>query len=74
MEDLHRRVIHTLKHHAPGMEAVLVREKKHVILDFIYQGVTHRQAISKTPRDEDQQYRCAVVNVCKAFNLTKPRM
>jgi hypothetical protein len=74
MEDLHRRVIHTLKTHAPGMQAELVREKKHVILDFTYQGVTHRQAISKTPRDEDVQHRSAVASVCKAFNLTKPRM
>lgn len=74
MEDLHRRVISTLKHHAPGMEVQLVREKKHVILDFIYQGVTYRQAISKSPRSEGAQYRNAVANVCKAFNLTKPRM
>lgn len=56
------------------MEVQLVREKKHVILDFIYQGVTYRQAISKSPRSEGAQYRNAVANVCKAFNLTKPRM
>lgn len=72
MQDIHRRVIKTLKKHAPGMEATLVRELKHVILDFSYQGKTVRATLSKSPKNPDHAVWNSCAEICKEFGIPKP--
>lgn len=71
MEDLHRRVIKAMQHHAPGIHAVLIREKRHVVLDFTYQGRTARSVISKSPKNLDFALRNACTCICRDLNLPK---
>ena len=71
MEDLHRRVIKAMQHHAPGIRAVLVREKRHVVLDFTFQERTVRAVISKSPKDCEFAYRNACICICRDLHLPK---
>lgn len=71
MTDFHRRVIKLLKAHAPGLEAALVRESRHVTLDFSYAGATCRRSISLTPKNPDHALNRVCADVCKALNLPK---
>lgn len=73
MEDLHHRVIKTLKGHVPGLGVALVREKKHVILDFTLGDKTTRTSISKSPRDEDVEHRNACACICRELGIPKPK-
>jgi len=71
MEDHHRRVIKAMQRHAPGMQATLVRERKHVVVDFALNGKTYRAVMSKSPRDVDHLLRTTTAEICKAFELPK---
>jgi len=74
MEDVHRRIIKIMKRHAPGMTARLVRETRHVLLDFIYKGKVSRATIAKSPRDERHTIEKACANICRDLGLAKPRL
>ena len=71
MEDHHRRVVKAMKRHAPGLVATPVRETKHVVVDFILDGKTHRAVMSKSPRDADNMLRTTCAEICKALGLPK---
>lgn len=71
MLDHHRRIIKLLKRHAPGLRAELVRESRHVVMDFIYEGQTVRITMSKTPKTPAYEVQNSCADVCKALNLPK---
>lgn len=68
---LHRRIIKALKNHAPDISVELVREKKHVVLDFTHDVSTTRITIAKSPTNADSTYRNACTDVCKALKLPR---
>ena len=67
----HRRVIKRLKLHAPGLQAVVVRENRHVVVDFILLDAVARITMSKSPCNPEHEYRNACSDVCKALGLAK---
>lgn len=71
MTDLHRRIIKALQKHLPGIQATLVREKKHVVIDFTCGDMTQRVTVSKSPKNKEHEYRNTCTLVCKAFGLSK---
>ena len=73
MEDLHRRTIKLLKRHAPGLQAALVREDRHVIIDFALGEAKVRITMAKTPSCADHEIRNTCTLVCKGLGLPKIR-
>lgn len=65
MQDIHRRVIKMLEAKLPGIKSELVRETRHVIVDFTYDGRKFRATMAKSPRDTDH----AVWNTCKQIRV-----
>ena len=72
MEGRHRRIIRALKRHAPGLAAEVVRETRHITVEFHYGERSIRYTMAGSPSVDEHEFRNTCTFVCKAFDL--PRM
>lgn len=71
MSRIHREIVRRARRHVPGAEFVIVRERKHVVVQVTWQGRSVNVVYAKTPKNSDHCVWNTVTEICKAFGVSQ---